>query len=139
MVIKREAQLSPSERQFRYFDLAKTLALMASGRAKHGSVIVKSGRIMGHGYNQPLVKHKWQQKGYRTLHAEIAALDGLDDWSENRFVGGDMYNYRSTSRGFKANSRPCLTCLQSLSDLGISRVFYTTDAWIYPGYGVIKL
>jgi tRNA(Arg) A34 adenosine deaminase TadA len=44
------------------------------------------------------------------------------DWSKV-----DIYIYREYKNGALAMSRPCRSCFHLLKDMGISRVFYTTE------------
>ena len=124
----------PSKRQLRYFDISRRASLQSELRSRHGSTLVRAGRALAVGFNED---RYFRQVGpvrenYWTLHSELAATLAL---TVSELAGADVYNYRETRTGERADSAPCDLCQRVLTALGIKRVFYTT----YEGYGCVKL
>jgi tRNA(Arg) A34 adenosine deaminase TadA len=127
--------MDPSNKQQRYYEIAEGASEQGQGRSKHGSVVVKSGRILQGGWNQRLGRTRaHRDMSFRSLHSEIHACLGL---SAEILYGADIYNYRRDRNGILADSQPCALCRVVLRDLGVARVFYTNRA--EPHYGVVKL
>ena len=71
-------------------------------------------------------KYRFTDEGDHKQHAELAALvplirDGID------LSNAAIYVYRAHKNGTLAMSRPCPSCMQLIKDVGIKRVFYTTE------------
>lgn len=39
----------------------------------------------------------------------------------------EIYVYRELKSGKRAKARPCAACMRALKDLGLRKIFYTTD------------
>lgn len=75
-----------------------------------GAVIVdKSGRIIGHGYNQPLAMND------PTAHAEILAL---------RMGAAEAGNYRIPGATLYTTIEPCIMCMGAIIHARIARLVY---------------
>ena len=65
------------------------------------------------------------------MHAEIAALLAMEN-KPYVINGADAYvaRARKTRRGGEfvaGNAMPCVGCMRALEDMGVARVFWTTD------------
>ena len=127
-----------------YFAAAKAVSKLSD--YKHyqiGAVIVMNHRIISSASNSNSKTHPLQKKynkyrftdeGDHKQHAELAALvplirDGID------LSNAAIYVYRAHKNGTLAMSRPCPSCMQLIKDVGIKRVFYTTE----DGYAYEKI
>lgn len=118
----------------KWFDLARLESLKTNFRSRVGAVLVRKGRAVAVGRNKPHKTHPILRKydPYKTLHAEIDACIGTN---RDLIIGSDIYVYRELKDGTLAMARPCEMCRQVLEDLGIKRVFYTTEK----GYEIFKI
>lgn len=100
------------------------MASQSSCRMKHGSVIVKGGRVISTGYNKernhPTIVSSEHIKTDCSVHAEIDALKKARDVS-----GATVYIARVNRRGQARDSRPCKRCYNSLLSNGIKKIVYT--------------
>ena len=93
-------------------------------RYKLGAVIFKGSRIISSGYNQfryssiPVRYRKVE----RTLHAEQAALLGID-WTTLK--NASILVLRSNNSGNLSMAFPCEYCYESLSYVGIKWIYYS--------------
>lgn len=125
-----------SKNQRRWFNIASELALSSPFRVKHGAVIVKSGRIIGSGFNHDRYGGfgtntftNYGKLKYST-HAEVDALHDTGDFSKLR--GATMYITRRDKKGCFRYSAPCHRCQSILSTMkdkwGLSRIIFTLDS-----------
>lgn len=126
----------PSKNQRRWLNIARELASSSKCRSMHGAVIVKSGHILGSGFNHD------RYRGFGTLtytnygkliystHAEIDALLDVGDFS--RLRGATMYITRRGKYGTFKYSAPCTRCQAMITTMrhkwGLSRVVFTLDS-----------
>lgn len=93
---------------------------------KHGSVIVKGGRVIGTGYNKdrnhPTIVSSEHIKTDCSVHAEIDALKKAKDVN-----GATVYIARVNRRGQARDSRPCNRCYAALKTNGVKKIIYTTS------------
>ena len=119
-----------------YFAAAKAVSELSDHKHyKIGAVVVMNHRIISSASNSNSKTHPLQKKynkyrftdeGDHKQHAELAALvplirDGID------LSNAAIYVYRAHKNGTLAMSRPCPSCMQLIKDVGIKRVFYTTE------------
>lgn len=119
-----------------YFAAAKAVSELSDHKHyKIGAVVVMNHRIISSASNSNSKTHPLQKKynkyrftdeGDHKQHAELAALvplirDGMD------LSNAAIYVYRVHKNGTLAMSRPCPSCMQLIKDVGIKRVFYTTE------------
>lgn len=103
-------------------------------RHKVGAVVVLKHRIISSGCNNtkthPLQKqynkYRFAEDGVHTCHAELVALlplikDGID------LTDASVYVYREHKNGTPGCARPCKSCMELIKDVGIKRIFYTTE------------
>ena len=125
-----------SKNQRRWLNIARELATSSKCKSLHGAVIVKSGRIIGSGFNHDryrgfgtLTYTNYGKKIYST-HAEIDALLDVGDYSLLR--GATMYITRRDKDGNFGYSAPCIRCQEMIKTMqskwGLSRALFTLDA-----------
>lgn len=93
---------------------------------KHGSVIVKGGRVIGTGINKernhPRYVSSEHIKTDCSVHAEIDALKKTRDAN-----GATVYIARVNKKGQARDSKPCARCYSALKSNGIKQIVYTTS------------
>ncbi len=82
-----------------------------AGEVPVGAVVVKDGRIIGRGYNQPITSRD------PTAHAEIVAL---------REAAAAEGNYRLPGCELYVTLEPCAMCVGAMVHARIARVVYGT-------------
>jgi deoxycytidylate deaminase len=93
---------------------------------KHGSVIVKGGRVISTGVNKdrshPKIVSSEHIKQHCSVHAEVDAIKRAKDVS-----GATIYVARVNRRGEQRDSRPCSRCYEAIRKSGIKKIVYTTS------------
>jgi deoxycytidylate deaminase len=93
---------------------------------KHGSVIVKGGRVISTGVNKershPRIVSSEHIKDHCSVHAEVDAIKKAKDVS-----GATIYVARVNRRGEQRDSRPCSRCYEAIKSSGIKKIVYTTS------------
>lgn len=127
-VIKLDSEISLSNKQRRFLNLASRIAETSILPQKHGAVIVKAGRVISLGVN------KWRNREmnspqaeynpYLTYHAETDAIGN----ARNDLSGATIYIARIGKDGNEKFSRPCQRCTQAIKAVGIKKVIYTTGS-----------
>lgn len=124
-----------TKRERAYFGAAKAVSELSDHRHKIGAAVVLKHRIVSSACNSDCKTHPLQKyyNKYRftgesphKCHAELSALvplikDGVDLSSASIFV------YRQHRNGVLACSRPCKSCMELIKDVGITKIFYTTE------------
>jgi deoxycytidylate deaminase len=91
---------------------------------KHGSVIVKGGRVISTGINKdrshPRIVSSEHIKDHCSVHAEIDAIKKARD-----VTGATIYVARVNKRGEARDSRPCKRCFEVIKNNGIKKIVYT--------------
>lgn len=125
-----------SQRDLRYFDVARSVAMTSSyKRIKVGAIVVLKKQIISVGVNSykthPLQKYYNKYRDIpddsnHTLHAEMEAILrvpkdlGLED--------AILYSYREHPLTHQlANSRPCPSCMALIKSKGVRKLCYTTE------------
>lgn len=102
------------------------MASQSSCRMKHGSVIVKGGRVISTGVNKershPRIVSSEHIKQHCSVHAEVDAIKRARDVS-----GATIYVARVNRRGEQRDSRPCSRCYEAIKESGIRKIVYTTS------------
>lgn len=123
-----------TSRDYKMFNLAKTLALSSSFyKYKIGCVVVLKKHIISVGVNSykthPIQKYynklRFPEDTHHTLHAEIHALVSIPD--DIDLSDATVYTYRESLEGNLRKSRPCPSCMGMIKDHNIHRICYTTD------------
>jgi len=122
-----------------YMELAKDVANNSTClHRKVGAVLVKDGKVIGVGYNGPIIKFACMMHGCkrdklnipsgerlevcRALHAEVCCI--LDAYKHyNNPLGATMY----------VTHAPCRICANVIYDAGISSVIFDNE---YPDSGI---
>lgn len=111
-----------------YLRIAQKMAFLSQEEHKLGACAVKSGRVLGQGFNQLNKHNKIVKKffNYPTLHAEIASICRLhaDDIRDSV-----IYVYRERKSGSPGLAKPCARCILALIAFGVKRVVYSTDTF----------
>jgi deoxycytidylate deaminase len=116
-----------SKREAAFLSMARYFARRSQAKKKHGAVLVKSGRVVGTGYNKnrnnPLFCSPEHIKPHASRHAEIHAMK---DAGEN-VAGAVLYVARVNNFGQDRNSKPCRLCEAAIKKANIKKVVYTKD------------
>lgn len=117
--------LSKSEKAF--LSAARYFAGKSESRRKHGAIIVRSGRVVGTGYNKdknsPLSVSPEHIKTHCSRHAEMEAIRD----ARGNVGGAILYVARINNQGEDRNSKPCIRCEAIIADHNIKRVIYTKE------------
>lgn len=114
-----------SKREQAFLSVARYLATKSKSRQRHGAVVVKSGRVIGMGYNKdknnPLSVSPEHIKSHCSRHAEIDAIRDAN----NDVRGAVLYVARVNRMGKDRNSKPCERCESVITEMKIKKVIYT--------------
>lgn len=113
-----------------YFKLAKNISKFSNHRVRVGAVICKN-RPISAACNRAKTHPKFADpyKSVRgSIHAEIRAIIncGCED-----LKGGTVYVYREHKDGTPGMARPCSSCLDTLEEVGIKKIYYTISEFPY--------
>ena len=79
------------------------------GEVPVGAVVVRNGKIIGQGHNQPIASHD------PTAHAEIMAM---------RDASKNLSNYRLTGCDIYVTIEPCTMCVGAMVHARIRQIFF---------------
>jgi deoxycytidylate deaminase len=117
--------LSKSEQAF--LSVARYFAAKSKSRKMHGAVVVKSGRVLGTGYNKdrnsPFIVSPEHIKPHCSRHAELEAIRDAN-WNVK---GAVLYVARVNRQGQDRNSKPCRLCQKVINETQIKKVIYTNE------------
>lgn len=118
-----EYDLSRSEKA--YLSVARYFASKSKARRMHGAVLVKSGRVIGTGFNKdrnnPYYVSPEHIKTHCSVHAEVDAIRDAN-WNVK---GAILYVARVNAIGEDRNSKPCTRCQVVIEEVQIKKVIYT--------------
>lgn len=139
---KRRHEIMPRKfshlKELEYIIEAVKISFKSDMRSKHGSIIVKNGKIISQGYNR-YVGINWshnseiqgKNRGKYSIHAEEDALKKADPI---KLSGASMYVIRwraDPGDPLFMNSMPCLKCekkiRKAMEKYGLKNVFYSTE------------
>lgn len=108
----------------KHYLLAQKLASKSDHHTyKLGCVIFRNNNVIGVGFNKikthPKSPHKWKM-----IHAEFDALIGVQ---ASDLRGSSVIVYRESKAGNIGLAKPCKSCEGLLFQVGIEKVYYTTD------------
>ena len=110
-----------------YLNIARYFAEKSEEKKKHGAVVVKSGRVVGTGYNRyknhPLFISEEHIKMHSSRHAEQVAIKEAGSNAK----GATLYVARVNNQGIDRNSKPCRICQRLIKESGIKRVIFTME------------
>ncbi len=116
-----------SKREEAFLSVARYFAVRSKARKKHGAVLVKSGRVVGTGYNKdrnhPLFISPEHIKLHCSRHAEVEAIKEAGSNSN----GAILYVARVNNQGKDRMSKPCKLCEAVIKKNKIKKVIYTRD------------
>ena len=116
-----------SKRQKAYMNVARFLATKSDLRHKHGAVVVKSGRVLGLGYNKrrnhPRVIMDGRHRLDSGYHAEAVAIKDAGD----NVRGATIFVARVNKQGDDLMSKPCEHCQELIQESGIKNVLWTNS------------
>lgn len=129
-----------SKQQLKFFDHAAKIATDSKFDVYHlGCVAVLKNRIIAASPNKlkthPLQKMydsyrefncRSELKNMHSLHAEIACLNSLRYQNIN-YKDIELYIVRIRRDGNFGLARPCVACSQYIKNLGIHKIFYSTN------------
>lgn len=116
-----------SKKDISYLNVARLLAERSEEKKKHGALVVKSGRVVGYGFNKfknhPDLIPEELIKVHCSRHAEEVAIKnaGLNA------KGATLYVARINKQGLDRDSKPCAICSDLIKQSGIKRVIYTEE------------
>ena len=125
-----------TKREKSYFSATKAVSELSDHpRHKVGAVVVLKHRIVSSSCNSDTKTHPLQKQYNRyrftddsphKCHAELLALlplikDNID------LSNASIFTYRQHRNGSLACARPCKSCIELIKDVGIRRIFYTTE------------
>jgi deoxycytidylate deaminase len=115
--------LSKNEQAF--LSVARYFATKSASNKRHGAVVVKSGRVLGTGYNKnknnPMAVSPEHIKTHCSRHAEVEAIRDAN-WNVE---GAVLYVARVNNQGQDRNSKPCRICQVVINETKIKKVIYT--------------
>ena len=106
-----EAIFSEEDHRWMRYALALAAQGEALGEVPVGAVVVREGRVLGEGFNQPISSHD------PSAHAEVVAL---------RQAAASLQNYRLTDATLYVTLEPCTMCVGALVHGRIARLVYGT-------------
>jgi len=116
-----------SNKDVNFLNLARLIADLSEERKKHGAVVVKSGRVVGTGFNKfknhPLTVSPNHIKTHCSRHAEQEAIKQAGKHTK----GAILYVARVNRQGLDRNSKPCAICDRLITKSGIKKVIYTME------------
>lgn len=116
-----------SKKDVSFLNMARYLAEKSEENKKHGAIIVKSGRVVGMGFNKfknhPDVIPEDLIKVHCSRHAEEVAIKEAGKNSR----GAILYVARVNRQGEDRNSKPCHICSELIASSGIKKVIYTVE------------
>lgn len=98
-----------SDADFMREALALAAQAAAAGEVPVGAVVVKEGRVIGRGYNQPITSRD------PTAHAEVVAL---------RQAAASEGNYRLPGCELYVTLEPCAMCVGAMVHARLARIVY---------------
>lgn len=114
-----------------YLSVARYIAKKSKSRNTHGAVVVKSGRVLGTGFNRdrnnPRIVNPNRIKMDCSFHAEEMAIK---DAGEN-LKGAKIYVARINRHGHDRDSRPCPRCFLLIKSVGIKKIVYTSEKGVH--------
>lgn len=117
-----------SNRDNAYLSVARYLAKKSRAKKMHGAIVVKSGRVLGTGFNKnrnnPNIVSPEHIKTDCSYHAEELAI--RDAGSDVR--GAIIYVARVNKVGQDRDSMPCPKCFSLIKESGIKRIIHTTSS-----------
>lgn len=114
-----------SKKQKAYMNMARYLATKSAMKHKHGAVVVKSGRVLGTGFNKsrnhPNVVMEGRHRIDCGYHAEAVAIREAGQKAR----GATIFVARINRHGSDLLSKPCDNCQKLIEESGVKNVIFT--------------
>jgi tRNA(Arg) A34 adenosine deaminase TadA len=105
--------------------LLKKIAVESIVYYKHAAALMSGDTVYSSGANKFIKEIKINdQIYYKTMHAEITVFEKLP---KKKVRGMDILVIRINKNLALKNSRPCNQCIDTLSKLGIRKVYYSNE------------
>lgn len=116
-----------SKKDVSFLNIARYFAEKSEEKKRHGAVVVKSGRVVGSGFNKfknhPDLIPEDLIKVHCSRHAEEVAIHEAGANAR----GAILYVARVNNQGIDRNSKPCEECSKLIEKSGIKKVIYTVE------------
>ena len=116
-----------SNKDVSFLNMARYFAEKSEENKRHGAIVVKSGSVVGTGFNRfknhPHNIPEELIKVHCSRHAEEVAL--REAGSNSR--GAILYVARVNRQGIDRNSKPCCVCNELIKSYGIKKVIHTVE------------
>ena len=116
-----------SKKDVSFLNVARYFAEKSEENKKHGAIIVKSGRVVGTGFNRfknhPHNIPEELIKVHCSRHAEEVAIREAGSNAK----GAILYVARVNRQGADRNSKPCHICSDIIKSSGVKKVIYTVE------------
>ena len=109
--------------------VAVKMAENSTYKQRLGACLVKSGKIIGKGFNR--LRHHKFSFSYPYLHQYHAECGALLHSPTSCIMGSSLFVARINRMGITRLAKPCSSCMSLLRDHGIRQVTYTTNEGSY--------
>jgi pyrimidine deaminase RibD-like protein len=116
-----------SNRDVSFLNLARSLAEKSEEKKKHGAVVIKSGRVVGYGFNKFKNHTDYIPEELIKVHCSRHAEEVAIKTAGQNARGATLYVARVNRQGADRNSKPCLICSDLIKESGIKKVIYTME------------
>lgn len=117
-----------SKKDMSYLNLARSLAEKSEEKKKHGAVVIKSGRVVGYGFNKFKNHTDYIPEELIKVHCSRHAEEVAIKLAGQNAKGAILYVARVNNDGIDRNSKPCIICSELIEESGIKKVIYTMEA-----------
>lgn len=111
--------ISKLSKEDKYLSMSMGVALGSKCKFKHGSVVIKNGKVLGSSPNIQKNDPKYIDFRFSQIHSEIAAMKKAG-WPTKATI----YVSRVNRNGEKRLSKPCVNCQEVLDKFKV-KVYYT--------------
>lgn len=116
-----------SKKDVSYLNIARSLAEKSEEKKKHGAVVIKSGRVVGYGFNKFKNHTDYIPEDLIKIHCSRHAEEVAIKIAGNNAKGAILYVARVNNQGIDRNSKPCKICAKLIKESGIKKVIYTME------------
>lgn len=116
-----------SNKDLSYLNVARALAKRSEEKKKHGAVVIKSGRVVGYGFNKFKNHTDYIPEELIKVHCSRHAEEVAIKCAGANARGATLYVARVNRADQDRNSKPCRICADLIKNSGIKRVVYTTE------------
>lgn len=116
-----------SKKDVSYLNIARSLAEKSEEKKKHGAVVIKSGRVVGYGFNKFKNHTDYIPEDLIKIHCSRHAEEVAIKIAGNNAKGAILYVARVNNQGIDRNSKPCKICAKLIKKSGIKKVIYTME------------